>query len=195
MHLSHGKSAIALGVSLALAGCASAPPAPTTPETPVSVLPSWIANPIIEDGVAASECVPWTGDMSLDRAEAVAKARADLAKQIEIKVKAMDKTYARKVKTAEGIATGGVFETVSRQVTQQNLNATQVNRQDIVKINGQDHLCAMVVFGREATKRLFENLIKDSGVAQISPQDESVLFEEFKAYKAQQELDQETAGQ
>lgn len=194
MHLSHRKSAIALGISLALAGCASAPPAPPTPQKPVSVLPSWVANPTIEDGIAASECVPWTGDMSLDRAEAVAKARADLAKQIEIKVKAMDKTYGRKVKTAQGVATGGVFETVSKQVTQKMLNATQVNKQDIVDIAGKQHLCAVVVFGREATKRLFENLIQDSDVAQISSQDEAALFEEFKAYKAQQELSEETAG-
>jgi hypothetical protein len=40
---------------------------------------------------------------------------------------------------------------------------------------------------------LFDEIVKNSQVAeQISPQDEGVLFEEFKAFKAQQELDKET---
>lgn len=180
-------------LSLILVGCATAPKEKAPEAPPTAALPSWVANPTIEDGIASSECVPWSGDMSLDRAEAVAKARADLAKQIEIKVKAMDKTYARKVKTAGGVASGGVFESVSKQVTNRNLNATQVNKVDVVKINNADHLCAMVVFGRAANRRLFDDLINTSQVVQqISPQDESAMWEEFKAFKAQQELDKET---
>ena len=182
----------AVSVCVILVSCASAPKEATKPE-PSSALPDWVANPTIEDGIASSECVPWSGDMSLDRAEAVAKARADLTKQIEIRVKAMDKTYARKVKTAGGVTTGGTFETVSKQVANRNLNASQVNKISMVDINGTQHLCAMVVFGREANKRIFEDLISASQVApQISPQDESVLWEEFKAYKGQQELEKET---
>lgn len=188
----HFHNAAAVAACVILASCASAPKEVAKPE-PASALPDWVANPTIEDGIASSECVPWSGDMSLDRTEAVAKARADLTKQIEVKVKAMDKTYARKVKTAGGISTGGTFETVSKQVANRNLTASQVNKVDMVNINGAQHLCTMVVFGREANKRLFEDLIKTSGAAQqISPQDESILWEEFKAYKAQQELDRET---
>jgi hypothetical protein len=183
---------VAAALCIILASCASAPKEVPKAE-PTSTLPDWVANPTIEDGIASSECVPWSGDMSLDRAEAVAKARADLTKQIEIKVKAMDKTYARKVKTAGGVTTGGTFETVSKQVANRNLNASQVNKVGMVDINGTQHLCAMVVFGREANKRIFEDLIKNSQVTQqISPQDESVLWEEFKAYKGHQELDRET---
>ena len=131
--------------------------------------------------------------MSLDRTEAVAKARADLAKQIESKVKAMDKDYARKTTTAGGVSTGGVFESVSKIVTQRNLQLTQVIKVDIVDINKTDHLCAMVAFGSSAQKKLFEDLIDSSAVAQqIDPQAEAAMYEEFKAYKAQQELDLET---
>ena len=188
----HLHTLAAASICVILASCASAPKEVTKPE-PSSELPDWVANPTIEDGIASSECVPWSGDMSLDRAEAVAKARADLTKQIEIRVKAMDKTYARKVKTAGGITTGGTFETVSKQVANRNLNASQVNKVGMVDINGTQHLCAMVVFGREANKRIFDDLIKTSQVApQINPQDESVLWEEFKAYKGHQELEKET---
>lgn len=183
----------AAAVSIILISCTTVPKQAPEPETPVSTLPDWVANPTIEDGIASSDCVPWSGDMSLDRAEAVAKARADLTKQIEIRVKAMDKTYARKVKTAAGVTSGGTFESVSKQVANRNLNASQVNKVGMVNINGVQHLCTMVVFGREANRRIFEDLIQTSQASsQISPQDESVLWEEFKAYKSQQELERET---
>ncbi|MEA3410230.1 MAG: hypothetical protein U9R74_01670 [Pseudomonadota bacterium] len=184
--------AIAIAASVIIAGCASTPKEEKK-TTQISSLPDWVSNPTIADGIASSECVPWSGDMSLDRAEAVAKARADLAKQIDIKVKAMDKTYGRKTKTAAGVSSGGVFETVSKQVTQRNLSATQVIKVDIVDVNKVDHLCAMVAFGSAASKKIFEDIVSSSSVAQqISPQDESVLWEEFKAHKSQQELEAET---
>lgn len=184
--------AVAVAASMIVAGCASTPKEKAKPNA-ISSLPDWVSNPTIADGIASSECVPWSGDMSLDRAEAVAKARADLAKQIDIKVKAMDKTYGRKTKTAAGVSSGGVFETVSKQVTQRNLSATQVIKVDLVDINKTDHLCAMVAFGSAASKKLFDDIVSSSAAAdQISPQDERVLWEEFKAYKGHQELDAET---
>ncbi|MCP4406720.1 MAG: hypothetical protein GY807_02990 [Gammaproteobacteria bacterium] len=189
------KSIIAASavLSLVLAGCASAPKELPKPSS-ASEIPDWVLNPTIEDGIASAQCVPWSGDMSLDRSEAIAEARADLVKQIEVKVKAMDKTYARRVTAKSGTSTGKVFEKVSKQVASRNLTATQVNKVDPgVKINEVVHLCAMVVFGREANKRLFEDLISSSGASEnISPQDEDIMFEEFKAFKAQQELDKET---
>ena len=65
-----------------LAGCASQPP-------------DWIMRPTAEGGFAATECVKDSGNLSLDRQVAVAKARAEVAKQVELRVAAMDKTYTR----------------------------------------------------------------------------------------------------
>lgn len=159
-------------------------------EKPNVDLPMWVINPTIEGGIASTECVRFTGDMSLDKAEAVALGRASLAKQIEVKVKAMDKTYQRKVKTKDGVAAGGVFESVSKQVAKQDLAGARAIKMDIVNIGGKKQWCVMVALDPALTEKLFKNIVKKSG-ANLDPQDEGVLYEEFKAFKAQQELDSE----
>lgn len=159
-------------------------------EKPKVDLPMWVLNPVIEGGIAASECVVYTGDIGIDKAEAVALGRASLAKQIEVKVKAMDKTYQRKVKSKKGIAVGGVFETVSKQIAKRDLQGARAIKFDVINVGGKDQLCVMVALDPTLTEKLFKNLVKESG-ADLNAQDESALYEEFKAYKAQQELDAE----
>ncbi|PIE75366.1 MAG: hypothetical protein CSA18_00325 [Deltaproteobacteria bacterium] len=170
-----------------LSGCTSSK---SEPEPKGIDLPAWILNPTIEGGLASTECVVYTGDISLDKAEATAVARASLAKQIEVKVKAMDKTYQRKVKTKEGVAAGGVFESVSKQVASQYLKGSRVIKMDLIEIDGKKQWCVMVALDPSLTEKLFKNIVKESG-ANLDPQDESVLYEEFKAFKAGQELDAE----
>jgi len=162
-------------------------------EKPALDLPMWVINPTIEGGIAATECVVYTGDISLDKAEAVALARASLAKQIDVKVKAMDKTYQSKVKTKDGVAAGGVFESVSKQVAKQELKGARAIKMNIVEIDGKKQWCVMVAIDPTVTDRLFKKIVKKSG-ANLNPQDEQVLYQEFKAYKAGQELDKETEG-
>eukprot|EP00767_Chilomastix_cuspidata_P007135 gnl/Chilomastix_cuspidata/7712.p1 GENE.gnl/Chilomastix_cuspidata/7712~~gnl/Chilomastix_cuspidata/7712.p1 ORF type:complete len:192 (-),score=16.70 gnl/Chilomastix_cuspidata/7712:13-588(-) len=179
-------SLILVAGSFFLFGCAPQ----QQPEKKGIDLPMWVLNPTIEGGIASTECVVYTGDISLDKAEAVALARASLAKQIEVKVKAMDKTYQRKVKTKDGVAAGGVFESVSKQVAQQYLKGARAIKMDLIDIEGKKQWCVMVAMDPSITEKLFKNLVKESG-ANLDPQDESVLYEEFKAYKAGQELDEE----
>ncbi|MDY0362736.1 MAG: hypothetical protein RBR08_14895 [Desulforegulaceae bacterium] len=153
-------------------------------------LPGWVLDPTVEGGIASTECVIYTGDISLDKAEAVALARADIAKQIDVKVKAMDKTYQNKVKTKDGVAAGGVFESVSKQIAQQQLKGARAIKMDLIEIDGKKQWCVMVALDPTLTDRLFKNIVKESG-ANLDPQDEAVLYQEFKAYKAGQELDAE----
>ena len=43
-------------------------------------------DPKVEGGIAASECIPWSGNLSIDKAQVTAQARATLAKQLEVRV-------------------------------------------------------------------------------------------------------------
>ena len=52
-------------------------------------MPTWVVDPRIEGGLAATECTRATGELSLDKTEAVALARANLAKQVRVKIKAI----------------------------------------------------------------------------------------------------------
>lgn len=177
--------AMSLALPLALGACA------TTEKPKVDQVPDWIADPQgqTEQGVAVAECVPASNNFSLDKKEATAQARQTMAQQIETRVQAMDKTYQRRVRTEEGVTTGNVFETVSKQITEQNLNGARVAKTGYERFNEQRQLCTMVVMGEPKMKEIFDQIVEQSG-AEMDPEDERVLYEEFRAHKAQQELEQ-----
>lgn len=183
---------VMMGIFALIVGCATAPEkekeAPKVKEE--SLLPDWVINPTIEGGIAASECTNWTGDISLDKAEAVASARASLAKQIYTRVEAMDKVYKRKVRTEEGSIPGGTFESVSKQVTKQYLKGSRPIKAKIVTIEGKKHFCVMCAMDPTTTRKLFDKIIEQSK-APLSPKDERILYEEFRAQKAHEELEKE----
>ena len=181
------KIVFLLGVtSLILQGCA-------TDEKQVKVkqagnIPEWVLNPVIKDGLAAAECVAWSGNFTVDREQATAFARANLTKQISLKSAAMDETYARRVDASTGRNTGTSFESTSKQIAEQELRLTRAVKVAPATINDEKQLCVLVTLEPEHTKQLFKKIVSSTG--QLSAQDESILYEEFKAFKAQQRLEQ-----
>lgn len=185
---------LAVAVTIAtLSACAAQQPASTSAETKSS-LPDWVMNPVIENGIADTQCVaakPGIG-MNYLKSTATTLARAELAKQIGIKVKAMDKTYQRLADTTAGTSVGGSFESVSKQVTEKNLSGSRAIKMDYVTMpDNTQNFCVMVAMSPEVTKALFKDLIAGSGNSNISPQNEAVLYERFLAEKAAKELDAE----
>lgn len=189
------KRVLILGMvaALGMSGCAMISPEPgevTDPRVPVeSDLPDWVASPTIEGGIASTECVPWTGNMTIDKAEATALARKDLAMQIETNVRAMDETYQRATRTNAGASTGQSFESVSNQLADQTLVGAKAIHNDLIPIVGEQHWCTMVAMDPEASRELFDKILSKSG-REISAKDEDVLYNEFRAHKKQQELEQ-----
>lgn len=170
-----------------LSACSSSNP---TEETTVGKIPSWILNPQVEDGIAVSECVLWSGNMSIDKQQAMANARTSLAQRIETRVSAMDKTYRDKIEVASGVESGATFSSVSKQVTQQTLSGTTALKTDIVKIAEKDNLCVLVAIGQQSTKTVFDELIA-AAARPMNAEQKDVLYQEFKAQRAEQQLDQE----
>ncbi|HLT05765.1 MAG TPA: hypothetical protein VK019_12500 [Pseudomonas sp.] len=169
-----------------LTGCGSKPA-----EAPKSGVPDWVMSPSIEGGIAATDCVTSSGNFSIDRNQATANARAALSKEIETKVAAMDKTYASRTDAAGKTQVGSSFESVSRQVAQQHLIGSRPVKTDYVDMDGKRQLCVMVAIQPEATRALFDSIIQQSK-RQLSQQDEDILYQEFRASKAYEELDQLT---
>lgn len=176
--------ACSLVLAAAIAGCASNNPS----DTAAIALPSWISNPTIEDGIASSTCVRSSGHFNIDQKQAIAEARQGLAQQIQTRVRAMDETYQNNTLTEDGTTAGGVFESVSQQVTEQNLRGAVPERIEIIKIGDTLQTCAMVVMKPDQTKALFDKLVAQSGVT-LSAQDERVLFQQFKAQQARDRLE------
>jgi len=181
-------SCLAIIFSLLLVACSSAPKQQSNMADPY---PDWFYNPIVENGIAAASCVPIPGvNVSIAQKQATANGRANLALQIETKVKAMDKTHDRTTTTNQGSSTSGTFESVSKQVTQQNLTGSRAVKFERIIDDGQKMMCAFVTLDPAATNRLFEGLIQAADV-NLAPDHEAVLRAEFMAYKAQQELEKE----
>jgi len=181
--------------AISLCACVSQPvqqqATPAAP--PASSLPSWVMNPMVENGIADTQCVSAKPGVGLNylKSQATALARAELSKQLDVKVKAMDKTYQRLADTTSGQSVGGTFESVSKQVAQQSLSGSRAINMDYVTMpGGEQNFCVMVALSPELTDSLFKELVNKSG-ANLSPQDEGVLYEQFLSHKAQEEMEAE----
>lgn len=151
-------------------------------------LPGWVITPEVKDGLAESACVPWSGFLSIDKEQATAIARNALVRQIELKAANMTKTYARKTDTISGSNVGANFESSARQIAEATLIGSKATKLDSFDIDGKKQLCVMVALPADATQKTFKQLVNKSG-AKLNAKDEGVLYEEFRAYKAQQELE------
>jgi hypothetical protein len=160
-----------------LAACASQPP-------------DWIMRPTAEGGWAATECVKDSGNLSLDRQIAVAKARAEIAKQVELRVAAMDKTYTRlseeanqnvanaQPTTGESRAFQTAFESVSKQIAEQTLGGLSPARVEYVELNDARNLCAMIAVDRSAARSVYDQVVSASG-QKLSPAQSETLYKDF----------------
>ena len=193
--MNNAVKAASLAASVLLAACAGSPeqPAQSANNVPYDNRPDWVKLPIVEDGLASTQCVAKKGSSSIMQAKATALARAEIARQIEVKATALDKTYQRLTESSAGDSFGSSFESVSKTVANQNLSGTRAVKAEYVQgIDGQPEYCVMVTMSPSLTKDLFNDLLKEAN-ANLNPQKEAILYEEFKAFKAHNELDELTA--
>lgn len=153
-------------------------------------IPDWVLNPVVENGIAAADCIKYSGNISVDQKMAVANARLALAQQIETRIEGLDKTFANRVDANDKTTVGTTFSSVSKQLTKQTLQGSRVVKADIVDIGGKDFFCALTTLSPSLTKTLFKDLVKETKL-NINPKDEQFLYQEFKAFKAEQDLEKE----
>ena len=173
--------------ALVVAGCASS----SQQSAATQSLPDLVTMPYLEDGFADTQCVANNGGMGILKNKATALGRAEITKQIDVQVKAMDKTYENLTEAEGGASTGSTFESVSKQVASQKLSGSRATKVEYVDFpDGSQQLCVMVTLDPKLTKELYSEVTAQSG-RKLSAQDDAVLWQEFKAHKAQEELDSE----
>ena len=151
-------------------------------------LPGWVLMPSVENGLAESACVPWSGHITIDREQATAMARNTLVRQIEVKSASMTKTHASKTDTTGGTNISASFETNARQIAEATLKGSKAIKGDLFTIDNKQQFCVMVTLDPQQTRQVFDKLVDSSG-AQLKTDDEQVLYEQFRAMKGQQELE------
>ncbi len=168
------KETAVLAVVVALAACSSQPP-------------EWVINPKLEGGFAATECIADSGNMSLDRQIVVAKSRAEIAKQVELRVAAMDKTYTRlteeessagEVKTPKAHALQTAFESVSKQIAEQTLSGLAPERVEYIEYNDRRQLCALITLAKPKGREIFDRVMQAADIPANAPVQEA-LYKEF----------------
>jgi hypothetical protein len=179
------KLTLAATVSAVLAACGS-----TTPEDLNENIPEWVLNPVVEDGIAAASCVAASNNMSTDKSQAQALARVELAQQINTRVQALDKTYQERIDVDNQAQTGSTFTSVSKQLTEQSLVGARIIKTSYANFNERNQLCVLVSLGSSSIKELFDSIVKESE-RKLTMDQEKVLYQEFKAHKAQQDLEAE----
>lgn len=180
------KVIITAAVASLLSACGSTQKAEAP--APSSNIPQWVLNPVVEDGIAAADCVKSSGNFSVDQKLAASNTRVALAQQISAKVQALEKNYQERIDSNEESTTGTTFTSVAKVLTDQTLTGSRVVKSDIVNIQGKDHYCSLMTLSPTSTKELFDALITQSK-RRVNPQDEKFLYQEFKAAQAQEELD------
>lgn len=143
-------------------------------------LPDWVMSPEYQGGIAAAECVVFSGSLSIDRQQAVAEARAALAQQIEVRVKSVDKLYTERISSGKNVETKTVFQRASEQLTDRVLNNSRVIKTELIKnLIDTDKVCVMVALPSEATKEYFREIVKTANV-DVPAKLEDELFESFR---------------
>lgn len=171
---------------LLVGGCSSTQEPQSTPLSKNDSVPNWVLMPTHENGLASSNCVLWSGNMAASRAQAIANARADLATQINTKAMVMDKLVNQQTQEDETSSTSSSFAQVSKQIAEQSLVGAIPKEIAFARIDDKKQLCVLVVM--ENTKPLFDKLLQQSG-KKLNPNDEAVLYSEFKNQKTMEELE------
>lgn len=182
------KKILPIIAALALGACSSTEKTQSVPLAENDAMPNWVLLPVSDKGLASSSCVPWSGSMSTDRAQAIAAARADLSQQIQVKASVMDRLFQRKAQSEDQLNVGGTFEQVSKQVAEQSLVGAIPQEIAFARLDGTKQLCAFVVMSN--TQDTFNNLVTQSG-KRLDPSSREALYEEFRAQKAMKDLEKE----
>ena len=145
--------------------------------------PDWVLDPQSEATLAASECIPSSGSLSIDRQQVAANARVALAQQIGIKIEAMDKTYMSRVNDGKAPKLASSFESTSKQTVDTMLNGARLIRFESVKNSEGNFWCGLIALESGTEKKIVRSLVQAKSV-QVDNDTEEILLAKFRELSA-----------
>jgi len=128
------KAALPLIVAGLVYGCDSSD---STAQAASASPPAWVDTPVYQDGLAATACVPASGNQQQDASRADLQARQQLARRIS------DHLGATRVTQSED-------EQMIRTQVDQVLTGSRRLQGEYVEITGKKHFCSMLVINEES---------------------------------------------
>lgn len=146
--------------------------------------PKWVLTPQVDGFVADVGSAPKNAanDKSFQRAEAMADARDNLARQIATKVGNMFKSFKAATGAGEDATFDKSVESVSKQISSETLKGSVVKETWVSK---SQNLYVLMVIDTQAVIDSAENAVKTSF------KNDKALYQKFLSEKAQGELTKE----
>ncbi len=144
------------------------------------------------DGIYGCQCVYANSirESLYAKDAAVADARTSIAFTIENKTKALLERYKDLKSSGEKQFAGENLDITTKQIANISLRGSKfIDSRTFKTEDGKYITCAVVYLPDENVKQITKSLAKQLGMT--SPRDEDILYQEFKAFKAQQRLDKE----
>lgn len=154
------------------------------PQNMLGNLPSWTLTPYVEGSESAVGMVKvGASGVPNARNKAIARARVELANQMELKVQALTKDYVNVIGEGDNEIVESAFSQVSKQVSKQTLTGSRPV--DMFMTNTKE-LYVLVAIPQETIRKSVKEAM-DDGISALKSEDK--LYQEFQSEKAQKELD------
>ncbi|WP_457564084.1 LPP20 family lipoprotein [Caminibacter pacificus] len=176
---------MSLGALLLITGCSSKNPNPNQIQCSIdgAKAPAWVCNGAanMKDGIYAVGSAPKSPlGYSFQREEAMAIARDEIARRLDLKVKNLLKRYYSSTGTVNNQTAERVVTSVSKQLTKQTLRGSHLIN---TWVSPKGTMFVLVGMTNEDIKNSLKNAVK------TTYKNDEALWQEFKAKKAQEELE------
>jgi len=177
-------SALVLGL-LGLTGCTNQQPQPTTSQgcnLYGEGTPSWVCKPEVEGAYTAiGDAAKTAAGISFQTSIAAARARNELARQIEVDVKNMVKDFTATTGVGNEQTVDAVSKIVSKQVAAQVLKGSKI----LNRWRSSDGTIVVLV---GMPKDVVQKIAKEATITSFKK--DKALYQKFLADKADKELDE-----
>lgn len=168
-------------MTLLLAGCIGGQPEKKLADPCFEGAPQWVINPAVEGAIAAAGSAKKSaGGMQFTRDAAMASARSEISRVLEVKVKTMMKDFTQVTGVGDAQTVDKVTSSVSKQISSQVLQGTM---QKDAWFSPCGELYVLVVLDPSkvatATKQQVVSSMKK----------DAALWQQFQAAKADKELE------
>lgn len=168
-------------VSLLVVGCGDNKPKTELADPCFKGAPSWVINPTVEGAIAAAGSAKQSaGGMQFTRDAAMANARSEISRIIEVKVNTMMKDFTQVTGVGDAATVDKVTSSVSKQVSSQVLQGT-MQKEAWISPCGEFYVLVVLDPAKVA------DLTKKQVISSLK--NDQALWQQFQAQKAQSELD------
>ncbi len=140
----------------------------------------WVMNPDPEGGLVDTECVRAGPPLSVLKGQATALARAELGRQLAIRVTAVDELRQELRTSGESVISSESYASLSRQYVDVAISGARTARVGYVTLRDGENFCAMVRLSAEQTRRFYVQM-RDGAGDRLSPEDDASLMRALHA--------------